>query len=196
MAAKGDIISASANDVPLILTVGANDLVLTADSTEATGLKWASPGTSDIDISGSPEDDDIAVWTDADTVEGLSIAEFWAHISAGMTAADSMNEHNLTNVGTLGCDEITVVDGFSINLQEAITFLGATTENLIGFPDNLADALSFEEGGTAYMTFVTTDASEAVLLGQNLDVNFKQALNMVLQLVCCAWYTYTWWDIL
>lgn len=41
--AKGDVLSASANDTPLILSVGSNDDVLTADSTEATGLKWAPP---------------------------------------------------------------------------------------------------------------------------------------------------------
>jgi len=48
--AKGDILSASANDTPLILTVGTNDYVLTAASGEATGLKWAeaSGGSSDI----------------------------------------------------------------------------------------------------------------------------------------------------
>ena len=40
--AKGDLLSASADDTPLILTVGANDLVLTAASGEATGLKWAA----------------------------------------------------------------------------------------------------------------------------------------------------------
>ena len=43
IAAKGDIISASGNDTPLILTVGANDKVLVADSSAATGLKWDSP---------------------------------------------------------------------------------------------------------------------------------------------------------
>jgi len=43
MAAKGDLISASADDTPLILTVGANDFVLVAASGEATGLKWAAP---------------------------------------------------------------------------------------------------------------------------------------------------------
>lgn len=39
--AKGDIVAASANDTPARLAVGANDLLLTAASGEATGLKWA-----------------------------------------------------------------------------------------------------------------------------------------------------------
>lgn len=43
MAAKGDLISASADDTPLILGVGANDECLIADSGEATGLKWGTP---------------------------------------------------------------------------------------------------------------------------------------------------------
>jgi hypothetical protein len=41
--AKGDIIAATANDTPARLAVGANNTVLTADSSTATGLKWATP---------------------------------------------------------------------------------------------------------------------------------------------------------
>jgi len=41
--AKGDIIAATAADTVSRLAVGANDTVLTADSSTATGLKWATP---------------------------------------------------------------------------------------------------------------------------------------------------------
>jgi hypothetical protein len=41
--AKGDIIAATADNTVARLAVGANDTVLTADSTTATGLKWATP---------------------------------------------------------------------------------------------------------------------------------------------------------
>jgi hypothetical protein len=44
--AKGDLIAASANDTPARLAVGANDLLLTASSGEATGLKYTGAWTS------------------------------------------------------------------------------------------------------------------------------------------------------
>jgi hypothetical protein len=40
--AKGDLLSASANDTLSVLTVGSNGRVLTANSATATGLEWAT----------------------------------------------------------------------------------------------------------------------------------------------------------
>ena len=40
--AKGDLIAATAADTPARLAVGANGTILTADSSEATGMKWAA----------------------------------------------------------------------------------------------------------------------------------------------------------
>jgi hypothetical protein len=43
--AKGDLIAGTGADAFSRLAVGANDTVLTADSTTATGLKWAAPAS-------------------------------------------------------------------------------------------------------------------------------------------------------
>jgi hypothetical protein len=45
LTAKGALISAFSAGTPATLTVGANDTVLTADSSTATGLKWAAPAS-------------------------------------------------------------------------------------------------------------------------------------------------------
>jgi uncharacterized protein YaiE (UPF0345 family) len=41
--AKGDLLSASANDTLAVLSVGSNGRILTANSATATGLEWVAP---------------------------------------------------------------------------------------------------------------------------------------------------------
>lgn len=45
---------------------------------------------------------------------------------------------------------------------ETLTFTGATTVNQIIMPDNLADALSIQEGSNKYITFITTNSGERI----------------------------------
>ncbi|HSX15988.1 MAG TPA: hypothetical protein VLF40_04315 [Candidatus Saccharimonadales bacterium] len=50
--AKGDLLVATANDTAAKLPVGSNGQVLTADSTQATGVKWATPAAGGVTTPG------------------------------------------------------------------------------------------------------------------------------------------------
>ena len=102
--------------------------------------------------------------TDAGTMSWVAAP---AHAMADHTDDDT---YNISTSGSSGTGEITVADGGGINLQEDITWTGATGVNLGKFPDNLAEALVFEEGGTSYQTFVSTDNVEEIQM--NVGVQF------------------------
>lgn len=57
-----------------------------------------------------------------------------------------------------------------------LTFTGATGLNIAAMPDNLADALSFAEGSNKYLTFITTDGSEAIALKKNTTLAGTMAI--------------------
>ena len=50
--AKGQLLSASASATTSVLNVGTNDYVLTADSTQTSGLKWSAAATGDVTLTG------------------------------------------------------------------------------------------------------------------------------------------------
>lgn len=69
--AKGDLIAGSADNTAAKVTVGANDTVLTADSAQAAGVKWAAPS------GGGPLGDLNRVWPN--TTDGAQVrAGRWA----------------------------------------------------------------------------------------------------------------------
>ena len=74
--AKGDLIGATAADTPARLAVGTNGQVLTADSTAATGLAWATPSTGKIaQVLSTLKTDTFSTTSATDvTVTGLSQA--------------------------------------------------------------------------------------------------------------------------
>jgi hypothetical protein len=103
------------------------------------------------------------------TIDGVAINNC---IIGGSTAAAGsftsldVDNGNITNVGDIDCDSVSIADA-AVGLD--IQFGGNTTLNKITLTDNLADALNINEGGTSYMKFVTTNSSEAIVTGKDLE---------------------------
>jgi len=75
--AKGDLAGGTGADTASSLTVGTDGQVLTADSAEVTGMKWATAsGTGDVTKVGVPLDNEIGVWTGDGTLEGDTALTF------------------------------------------------------------------------------------------------------------------------
>ena len=72
----------------------------------------------------------------------------------------SVSDGNITNVGDIAVDSISA-DATDINL--AMT-------------DNSATAFTVKEGSTAYMTFVTTNSGEKIVLGKEVEASWSVTL--------------------
>ena len=85
--------------------------------------------------------------------------------AAATVTSLSVSDGNITNVGSLACDSITVDDA-TVGLD--VRFAGNTGLNKLTLTDNLASALDINEGGTSYLKFVTTNGQEEITAGKEL----------------------------
>jgi hypothetical protein len=141
--AKGDIIAATAADAVSRLAVGSNTYVLTADSTEATGLIWAAPTTGDltgltagtnIDISsatGPVPTIDLAVDAALVTgVDGTGVDVTFHSATAGDNMLWDASEEKLVITGTDGQNSLEVADG-DVEITDKLTVTGQIITHLL-----------------------------------------------------------------
>jgi hypothetical protein len=94
-AAKGDLVAGSATNDAAVLGVGANDTVLTADSSTATGLKWAAPGGAGASWTQANVGNEYPGAVSTFTISGISNAD---KIMVFVENADSTNVSALVGV--------------------------------------------------------------------------------------------------
>jgi hypothetical protein len=105
---KGDLLAATASATVARLAVGANNTVLTADSAEATGLKWATPAAG-----------------------GMTLISTTSLTGSTITLSSIPATYNNLQLVIRGFKSTT--DGESYNLR----FNGVTTNNYVASTDNL-----------------------------------------------------------
>lgn len=90
--AKGDLIAATAADTPARLAVGTNGQVLVADSTAATGIKWAAPSSGAMTLIKRATVSNVAdTGTTFDNMFSSSYSSYYIvfeDLGSGTTAAD------------------------------------------------------------------------------------------------------------
>ena len=118
---KGDLLTYSTVDTRL--PVGADGTYLKADSTEPTGLKWAAGGGGgggDVFVSGTPVNNQIAIWTNSTTVEGDTALTF-------DTTTDTLTA-GILNASSLTASEIVITDSSKNLVSAAVATYPSLTE--------------------------------------------------------------------
>lgn len=144
--AKGDLISATAADTPARLAVGANGTVLTADSTEATGLKWAASSSG------------ASAWTLLNT-GGTTLTGATTVTVSGLSAKELLILISGADAG--GQDYITV----RLNGDTGTNYSNFGIENIIATSyaaDNFSRIQSYSDNTGIQVARLSTNASSTV----------------------------------
>jgi len=120
--AKGDIITATADNTPARLAVGTNGQTLVADSSTATGLKWATASSGGMTTlaSGSLSGSSLSLTSISGSYKNLRVvlygATFSGSITSGNATVNSLSDYSYYRVnasgGTTASDTGDSVGGF------------------------------------------------------------------------------------
>jgi hypothetical protein len=146
--AKGDLLIGTANDSVDNLAVGSNDFILTADSSQTLGVKWAAPAvglTNSVTLTNKTLTSPVLT---APTITGrTSIEQILEKITVSATAATGTINYNLITNGAI----LYYTSDSSANWTLNIRGDGSTTLNsLMSIGQSLTIAFLVTNGSTAY----------------------------------------------
>jgi hypothetical protein len=150
--------------------VGQDNHVLTYDNSSGViSLEAASTASGTVDTNGTPANNQVAVFTDADTIEGQSTFTFDS--GSGTLAVTTVSAGNATLTGALECQTIRATDdtselsatgktGFGAIVAEAFgnTTTGLGAGKVCVLNNNWAAANASATGTSITMLGVTTNA--------------------------------------
>lgn len=164
--AKGDIIAATAADTVSRLAVGSNNTVLTADSSTATGLKWATPSSGSMT--------QLATGTlSGQTVSITSISQAYKDLYLLITSASADSANNGIRF-RLNNDSNSVYSSYVIIAGDQIVI--RTTNSSYMYPAGANGQIAVETGtgNTSCYLRIRDYASSLV---HNIEMGWSQAAN-------------------
>lgn len=169
--AKGDLLSASANDTLSVVTVGANGTILTANSATASGLSWATPAAADtLTTSSSVTDAKISWDTTNKQIQvgnGTSLLNFQP-FNVNTTAKTAGYTFVLSDANTLV--QMNGAYAFTVPLNATVAYPIGTQIHLIALTTGVT--VAFTAGITSYATpgaKIRAAGSMATLIKLNTD---------------------------
>lgn len=186
--AKGDILAATADDTVTRLAVGSNGQVLTADSTTATGIKWAAV-TNEVTASSTTTFTNKSIALGSNTVTG-TIAEFNTAVTDADLATIAGSE-TLTNknVRLAGVDEKTGNYTLVVGDANKLISVNSASNLTVTVPSGL-----FSVGDIIYVTRTGTGTVTIAASGTTLtsaDSNLKlRARYSSAAIICIASNTF------
>jgi len=161
--AKGDLIGATAADTPARLAVGTNGQILTADSTAATGLKWAAASTGKI----------IQIVTATTTSTTISSSSTYSDTTLTVTITPtSATSTILVLVNQNGAGKNVGATGLNLRLLRGATVI-STFGRFIG-QDGALTGESWNSVGLGYIDSPATTSATTYKTQQASEANVAQ----------------------